>query len=554
MSHSKNSLSDRYFITRSSRRAEDYDEFWIRYKPQRITRKRLKQLSAIFVTANIVAAFVSLLLLSLYGPAGYFTWFVYAWLLLSALVLTFNPLFLGQYLYPTHVELGKEGLRFHWLRYWGHRASPLINWDRISHVTTSDRKIFNSLDIHLEFNVISRGLSFLDRLTFLSLAPAMSWGWLSSDRPMLNLNIDGIASSDDRQRLQLALKKFLPSYRIEPKVADDLNMYIKFESYTDIWLDALSTSKKRSNETDLRSGTVLSNGAYRIQEEIGSGGQATVYRAEMLKPVPGVLSLEGIKRNETLVDMSDLALITPDAAAPAGGPPPTVVLKEFVLPAQAGTNVRKRVLENIQREAGLWRKLRHPNIARLVDFFVEDQRAYLVLEDVRGDNLKELVFQNGSFNQERTVELALQMCDILGYLHRRNPAVVHRDFTPDNLILSESRTGDVVKLIDFNVALQLEAESTRKVAGKHAFIPPEQFRGKAVPQSDIYAMGATLFFMLTGIEPEAISSSSPRSLNQSVSESLDRIVKRLTEPELSLRYQNCSDVKGDLVGLVETGI
>ncbi|MCA9801557.1 MAG: hypothetical protein KC777_06200, partial [Cyanobacteria bacterium HKST-UBA02] len=73
-------------------------------------------------------------------------------------------------------------------------------------------------------------------------------------------------------------------------------------------------------------------------------------------------------------------------------------------------------------------------------------------------------------------------------------------------------------------------------------------------QSDIYAMGATLFFMLTGIEPEAISSSSPRSVNQSLSESLDSIVKRLTEPELSLRYQNCSDVKGDLVRLVETGI
>lgn len=509
-------------------------------------RKRLKNLAYLFLGTNAIMALIFIAMVNMYGLIGSTLGFLGFWFVLFFLVLLFNPITLLRFLYPTHIELSQNGLRYHWHRYWGRFSAPEINWDRVSHVTTSDRKVFNSLDIHLEFNVIARGLSPIDRLIFLCLAPAMSWGWLTSDRPMLTINIDGIASSDDRKRLQMALQKFLPSYRIEPKVADDLNMYIKFESYTDIWLDALSTSKKRAIQKELEPGTVLSGGAYRIEGEIGSGGQAIVYRADMLKPVPGQLSLEGIKRNQTMVDMSDLPILIGDTPVFPKAAPVTVVLKEFVLPAQAGINVRKRVLENIQMEAGLWRKLRHPNIARLIDFFVEDQRAYLVLEDVRGSTLKDMVADAGTFSPAQTIELALTMCDILGYLHRRNPAVIHRDFTPDNLILGSDGS---VKLIDFNIALQLEAETTKKVAGKHAYIPPEQFRGKAVTQSDIYAFGATLFFMLTGKEPEPISSNSPQSANNEVPNELDLIVRRLTEPGLSLRYQNCADVKVDLLAI-----
>lgn len=114
------------------------------------------------------------------------------------------------------------------------------------------------------------------------------------------------------------------------------------------------------------------------------------------------MGLEGVARNETMVDMSDMAVMTAPLELEDRKPgaskvdSPQVVLKEFVLPAQAGVNARQRVLENIKAEAVLWRKLRHPNIVRLLDFFAEEQRAYLVLEHIEGQSLKALVEQNQS--------------------------------------------------------------------------------------------------------------------------------------------------------------
>jgi serine/threonine-protein kinase len=125
---------------------------------------------------------------------------------------------------------------------------------------------------------------------------------------------------------------------------------------------------------------------------------------------------------------------------------------------------------------------------------------------------------------------------------------VHRDFTPDNLILAH---GDILKLIDFNVAQQLEAESTNTVVGKHAYIPPEQFRGKSCPQSDIYAVGCTLQFLLTGNEPEAISTSHPRAELPHLSPEIDAIVALATEIELDKRYPDCTQLRTDLQRLKE---
>jgi serine/threonine-protein kinase len=143
------------------------------------------------------------------------------------------------------------------------------------------------------------------------------------------------------------------------------------------------------------------------------------------------------------------------------------------------------------------------------------------------------------------------MCDILGYLHRRQPPIIHRDFTPDNLIMDNSGN---VKLIDFNVAQQLEAQTTKTVVGKHSYIPPEQFRGKAVLQSDIYSFGATISFLLTGNDPEPITQAHPRSQQGLVSEQLDSIVAKCTALTLINRYQDCQELKTDLVALVEAEI
>ncbi|MDZ4833200.1 MAG: serine/threonine-protein kinase [Candidatus Melainabacteria bacterium] len=498
--------------------------------------------AAVIVTLSIaMAAGMALLILGQEHVLSGFLMILLAGIAVSSIVAFLNVM---QVFAPTHVELNEKGIRYHWLTLLFQAKTPLVSWDRISHVTTVNKNVLKQNETMLEFNAIARGISFKNRIGYALLAPRLTWGWFTSDRAALRLEVDAIASSDDRRRLQLALKKFLPSYRIEPKVADDLDMYVRFETHTDLWLDKFSDDSKRSRETRLEENALLSNNAYQVVRPIGSGGQALVYLAQMLKPLPG----EDSQPHDTMIDMSDMAIAIPDQSD-ANSPAPQVVLKEFVLPTQAGTNIRRRVLENIQKEAALWRKLRHPNIARLLDFFVEDQRAYLVLEHVDGITLKDLVTEFGAFSEADVITLSIQMCDILGYLHRRQPPVIHRDFTPDNLIMNQK---GIVKLIDFNVAQQLEAQTTKTVVGKHSYIPPEQFRGKSVPQSDIYALGATLAFLLTGQDPEPITPARPRESNSDVSQELDDIVAKCTNLGLSTRYQDCQELKTDLVALVKS--
>jgi len=542
MFQSKQKLAQRMWMSQYS---QDYTQYWIRYKPERLGRQRLGR-SKVVLAAVAIAAIVAAGSIVMLGMNHVLTGYLF--ILLAGIVISSAAAALSMvdFLAPTHIELNEKGLRFHWLTLLFRAHTPLVSWDRISHVTTVSKNVLNKEEVTLEFNAIARGIDIKKRISYSLLAPRLTWGWLTSDRAQIRFEIDAIASSNDRKRLQLALKKFLPSYRIEPKVADDLSMYIRFDSYTDLWLDKLQEDSKRTRDNRLEKDTLLASGKYKIIEPIGSGGQALVYLASLLKPIEAPES----KNQETMVDMSDMPVIAiAESIGGVEGEPPKVVLKEFVLPTQAGANIRKRVLENIQKEATLWRKLKHPNIARLLDFFVEDQRAYLVLEHVEGNTLKDIIAETGSMTEVDAVALALKMCDILGYLHRRQPPVIHRDFTPDNLMLDAQGN---VKLIDFNVAQQLEAQTTKTVVGKHSYIPPEQFRGKAVQQSDIYAFGATLYFLLTSKAPEPITQAHPGLERPSLSSALDDIVAKCTALSLSTRYQDCQELKTDIVSLINS--
>jgi len=199
----------------------------------------------------------------------------------------------------------------------------------------------------------------------------------------------------------------------------------------------------------------------------------------------------------------------------------TVVLKEFILPVFVNVKVRKSALEQFENEAKILRQLNNDQIVKLLDFFVEDHRAYLVLEHIDGTSLRSLIEKKGVAGEPQVRNLAVQMCHILEYLHGLAPPVVHRDFTPDNLIL---RSDGTLKLIDFNVAQQVEETTTGTVVGKHAYLPPEQFRGETTSQSDLYAPGATLFYLLVGEDPEPISVSKPILNTENVSQGLSDIV------------------------------
>jgi serine/threonine protein kinase len=145
------------------------------------------------------------------------------------------------------------------------------------------------------------------------------------------------------------------------------------------------------------------------------------------------------------------------------------------------------------------------------------------------------VEEDGPMTASAILELLPQMLAGLKYIHSRTPAVVHHDFTPDNLICSTS--GQLV-LIDFDVAREQSTRTLATMVGKQAYTPPEQLRGQAGPASDIYALGATLYFLASGENPRPISRNSLPSARQDSPQwrILDEIISGCTILDTSNRF------------------
>lgn len=315
-----------------------------------------------------------------------------------------------------------------------------------------------------------------------------------------------INSVEERQKLMRGIERWGGQVARDPQLLEMLTP-AQDHSYTELWLQALSAPPKRERLTPLPEGAQLQEGGYRVAGQLGVGGQGTAYLAYTHE------------NND-------------------------VVLKEFILPVYVDINVRRQSLDKMQHEAAMLRRLDNPRIVRLLDFFVEDHRGYLVLERIDGLSLRRMVEEGKRFTQQEVISLASQMCKALSYLHGLSPPVVHRDFTPDNLILGKD---GLLKVVDFNVAQQTEATTTGTVVGKHCYISPEQFRGKPNIQSDIYSMGATLYYLLTNEDPDPITSSHPTKKVPEVIPALDAIVAKATSLDTKKRYANIEELERDIL-------
>lgn len=312
---------------------------------------------------------------------------------------------------------------------------------------------------------------------------------------------------------------------VDPNFASD-------NSYTELWLKYFSVPAERQKTGMLESHMYLDSGRYEIVGTVGGGGQGTAYLANVR--TPGAQMTDSSINHIVEIDPANLVLDD------------SVVLKEYVLPVHRGQLTAERTAEKLRAEAEILQKLDHPQIVKLKDAFVEDFRGYLVLEYVSGESLKTLVERLGPQPEKLVIEWALRTCDILEYMHGQSPPVVHRDITPDNLMLQDS---GMIKIVDFNVAYQVDSSATSTVVGKHAYIPAEQFRGKPTTQSDIYSLGGTLFFLLTGQDPAPITQSHPKRLNSTVSDELDAIVARATYSSQSDRYADIAQLRQALQDL-----
>jgi tRNA A-37 threonylcarbamoyl transferase component Bud32 len=392
--------------------------------------------------------------------------------------------------HPTHISMSKAGICLEW-----HRGSYsnglMMPWNKVERI-----------DLSWPANKTSPQDSII---RFKEKTAAFGGNAVKDNYP-IQLKMGSIATIEERHSLLKAIELWGADVPRDPQLIDVLTP-AQDDSYTELWLQALSAPPKRERLTPIAPGAVLLNGKYRVCGQLGVGGQGTAYLANCTK------------------DGSE------------------VVLKEFILPVYVDVNVRRQALESMQHEAAMLKRLDNPRVVRLIEFFVEDHRGYLVLERIDGYSLRRVVEEEGKMSEERVRGLAEQMCSILEYLHSLSPPVVHRDFTPDNLILGKD---GILKLVDFNVAQQTESTATGTVVGKHAYLPPEQFRGRPVPQSDIYAMGATLVYLLLGHDPAPITCSHPGTQGEDISTQLDTIIAHATALDTTKRYAKIQDLATDL--------
>lgn len=323
------------------------------------------------------------------------------------------------------------------------------------------------------------------------------------------LNYSAIASEVDKAKFIKAVTKFAPQATIDCELVQSFSSSNK-RSYTELWLQTLSSPPSRKNFVPLSDGALLLDGKYRVQEALGVGGQGIAYLA------------------------TDL-LTNFDSKSSAR----SVVLKEFVLPVHAESSIRLQALERFNREAEILQRLDHPGVVKISDYFVEDHRGYLVLEHINGKSLRDRTLAGQRLEGANLIQLIEQMCRILGYLTSLTPQIVHRDFTPDNLLVGND---GILKLIDFNVAHDKQGSSTATVVGKHAYLPPEQFRGQPSPRSDIYAMGCTLYFLLTGLDPEPLTQSSFEQATTPAEKILSGIIYKCTALDENERFQTVDEI------------
>ncbi len=312
----------------------------------------------------------------------------------------------------------------------------------------------------------------------------------------------------DLERLLLSLEVWGTSCQRTPELIafhDNLqneNLGIEKLSYTQMWEEELSRRFSATAFVPLEPDRKLQNGRVKIVKQLAFGGLSAIYLAQL---------------NEK--DM--------------------VVVKEAVIPEGTEEKAKDKAMELFAREAQFLIRLDHDQIAKVFDHFHEEGRHYLLLEYVRGQDLRQLVKQNGPQPTTHVVKWAHEIAGILNYLHQQAPPIIHRDLTPENIVLNENGS---VKLIDFGAANEFVGTATGTLVGKQAYMAPEQLRGKASTLSDIYALGGTLHYLLTAKDPEPLSESSPRELRPDVPEALDKMILRLTSMEDSERPQTANAI------------
>lgn len=300
-------------------------------------------------------------------------------------------------------------------------------------------------------------------------------------------------------------------------------------SYTDnIQSSAASATSHQRGTTgghqpsvkQLPSNTLL-NGRYEIVRRIGGGGMGAVYLAK--------------DRN-------------------LGDAPRAV--KEMV-ESHLDPTQHEKAIGDFKRESLLLTSLEHPSIPTIYDYFYDDLRGrfYLVMKYISGGDLSSRMRAaiGGRLDEKTVTDWGMQIADVLDYLHSRPKPIIYRDLKPANLMI-DGNNGRVM-LIDFGIARWVtQQEKGVTAVGTMGYAPPELFSGRVQPASDVYSLGATMFHLLTGSDPQDnpllifdfSKNPRPRQIAPSISTEMEQILMRSVEYRPEDRYRTAGELRNEL--------
>jgi predicted Ser/Thr protein kinase len=284
-------------------------------------------------------------------------------------------------------------------------------------------------------------------------------------------------------------------------------------------------------------------------------GERNCQRCGNPMPIAGGTLLHGRYRLDKLLKMGGFGAVYKGTDTKQGNR--AVAVKDMIGNDPQEFAIR---LNFFRREAEILRALESvPIVPRVYDFIHQGQSAHLVMEFIKGKDLLDIMEQSGNkpFPVPMVVEWGKAVCDVLQTMHNQSPPLIHRDLKPDNIMLLEDQRS--IKMIDFGTARDLGRTAKERAAGKtrvytEGYAPPEQIVGKPEARSDLFALAATLFHLVTGKAPEGFYTA--KELETQLAENHPSIpaqyrwfyelLKINLSEDVNDRYFSAKEIKADL--------
>lgn len=283
------------------------------------------------------------------------------------------------------------------------------------------------------------------------------------------------------------------------------------------------------NIMELQPGTTLCDGKYTIEAKIGEGGFGITYKAIQ----------NGLNRVVCIKEYFPAGKCT------------RATKKNTVFVQGTSEQVFEKYRQAFVREAKMLATLHHPNIVEVLDVFDENNTSYMVMTFVKGKSLQQIVETRGKLPYPETVNYIAQITNAVGYIHDHH--ILHRDIKPDNIMI----TADFKAiLIDFGSAREFEQDKTQVHTSMltHGYAPTEQYTANSRKGSytDIYAIGATFYFVLTGQVPMESAARlteqmpSPKDLVPEIPEEANRTILKAMQLKAENRHQTVHEFMDDI--------